>query len=82
MAVNFVCCRLIQFSGFFGIGCGNVFAFNYPDAYAFLPAGINIPCIFYGHNSISCMQAANMFMIKALFAANENFPERPTPSAP
>ena len=36
-----------------------------------------------GHCCICCMQAANMFVIEPLFAANKDFPERPvTPSAP
>jgi hypothetical protein len=74
MAINFIIGGFVEAVGFVGVGSMNVFTFHYPDADAFLPAGIHIPCIFYRHPGISRMKGADMFMIKSLLAPDKNFP--------
>jgi hypothetical protein len=55
----------------------DVFTFHDPDADAFHATGIYIPGVFNRHGRIGGMEAAGVFMIEALFAADKYFPERP-----
>ena len=74
MPVSFIIRGIVQRGCFIGIAGMDVFAFHYPDAHAFHPAGIHIPCILYSHRCIGCVQTAHMFVIEPLFAADEYFP--------
>ena len=77
MAVHFILRGLVKTFGFVGVGGMDGFAFHHPNADAFLPARVHIACIFDGHLGIGGMQAAYMFMIETLLAADEHFPQGP-----
>ena len=74
MTIYFVIRRFIKAFCVVGIRGMNVLALNYPYAYTFLSPGINVACIFHRHPGIGRVEAANMLMIKTLFATNEDFP--------
>ena len=80
MPVNFVFGWFIEDAGIGGVGGMDVFAFHYPDADAFHAAGVDVACVFHGHLCVRGMKAANMFMVEALLAADEDLPEGPVGS--
>src|SRR5437868_14429996 len=77
MPVHLVISRLVKGGRIIGTGGMNIFAFHHPDAHPFHPAGIDIPGILDSHLCICRMQAARMFVIEALFAADKYFPQGP-----
>ena len=77
MAINFIGGRFVQHVGLFGLGSMNILALHYPDADAFVATRIHITGIFDGHLGVGGVQAAGMFVVQPLFAADKYFPQRP-----
>ena len=51
--------------------------FNHPDTNALISAAIHVARVLQSHLGISRMQASNVFVAKALFGSDKNFPEGP-----
>jgi len=82
MAIHFVVGRVKERCRLVGIGGMDIFTLHDPDADAFPPAGVYIPCIFDSHLCVGGMEAAGVFVIQPLLAADEYFPERPAAPLP
>ena len=70
-----------------GIAGKQINGSDHPDANPFIPPGVNVAGIFYGHLGVDCVQATDVLMSEPVLAPNENFPERPfihkeTPGTP
>ena len=76
IAIYFIFSRFIKIFCIIRVRGVDVLRFNHPNTYSFHSSCINISCVFDCHLRISCVQAAYMFMIQSLFAANKNFPKR------
>jgi hypothetical protein len=87
VAVDFVLCGFEQRLFVRGIAGTQISGSDHPDANPFIPSGVNVAGIFYGHLGVDCVQATDVLMSKPVLAPNENLPERPlihkeTPLAP
>jgi hypothetical protein len=77
VAIDLVTGWFEEWVGVVGVGSGDVLGLDYPNAHAFVPAGVEVTGVFDCHFRISGVQATDMLVVEAAFAADEYFPEGP-----
>ena len=77
VAIHFVFRGFVKCFGIVGI-CGvNMLGFYNPNADALHPSGVNIACVLDCHLSICRVETADVLMVEALSASDENLPKWP-----
>ncbi len=77
MTVNFILRRFVKCFGIVGI-CGvDMLGFYDPNADALHPSGVNIACVLDCHISICSVETADVLVVEALSASDENLPKWP-----
>ena len=77
VAVNFIFRRFVKCFGIVGIGGVDMLGFYDPNADAFHPSGVNIACVLDCHLSICRVETADVLVVEALSASDENLPKWP-----
>ena len=77
MAVHLVISGIEQSLSLRRVRSGDVLRLYYPEANAFVAAGVNVSSVFDGHRRIGRVEAANVFVVQTTAATDKNFPEGP-----